>query len=37
MDLMVVKTVRPSSTGEDVMVVLQTATGDRDLGFLSPR
>jgi hypothetical protein len=36
MDLMVVKTVRPSSTGEDVMVVLQTASGDRYLGFLAP-
>ena len=36
MDLMVVKTVRPTATGEDVMVVLQTASGDRYLGFLVP-
>lgn len=36
MVLMVVKTVRPSSTGEEVMVVLQTASGDRYLGFLAP-
>jgi bifunctional DNase/RNase len=36
MDLMVVKTVRPSSTGDEVMVVLQTSAGDRYLGFLAP-
>lgn len=36
MDLMVVKTVRPTSTGEEVMVVLQTASGDRYLGFVVP-
>ncbi len=36
MDLMVVKTVRPSSSGDEVMVVLQTASGDRYLGFVVP-
>jgi hypothetical protein len=36
MDLMVVKTVRPSARGEEVMVVLQTTSGDRYLGFLAP-
>jgi hypothetical protein len=36
MDLMVVKTVRPSAAGDEVMVVLETASGDRYLGFRVP-
>jgi bifunctional DNase/RNase len=36
MDLMVVKAVRRSASGDEVMVVLQTASGDRYLGFLVP-
>jgi bifunctional DNase/RNase len=31
-----VKTVRRSASGDEVMVVLQTASGDRYLGFLVP-
>jgi bifunctional DNase/RNase len=36
MELMVVKTVRPSAAGDEAMVVLETASGDRCLGFLVP-
>jgi bifunctional DNase/RNase len=36
MDLMVIKTLRPSASGDEVKVVLQTASGDRYLGFVVP-
>ena len=36
MDLMVVKAIRQNPKGEAAMVVLQTASGDRYLGFVAP-